>query len=192
MVIGITGNSGTGKTEISKLLAKKIEAEIINADDVAKEMAKKGQEYYTEVVNLFGEDFVEENGLNRKRIADIIYKNSEQREALNKLTFTYVVKEIEQRAKKAKSKNIIIDAPLLFESNLYKICKITIAVLANEETKLKRISTRDKIDETIAKARINIQKNDEFYIEKADYIIKNNGKIEEINLEEICTKIGKN
>ena len=192
MVIGITGNSGTGKTEISKLLANKIEAEIINADDVAKEMAKKGQEYYTEVVKLFGENFVEENGLNRKRIADIIYKNSAQREALNKLTFTYVVKEIEQRVQKAKSENIIIDAPLLFESNLDKICKITIAVLAKEETKLKRISTRDKIDETIAKARINIQKNDEFYIEKADYIIKNNGKIDEINLEEICTKIGKN
>ncbi len=192
MVIGITGNSGTGKTEISKLLAKKIEAEIINADEVAKEMSKKGQEYYTEVIKIFGEDFVEENGLNRKRIAEIIYKNSEQREALNKLTFTYVVDEIEKRVKNAKSKNIIIDAPLLFESNLDKICKITIAVLANEETKLKRISTRDKIDETIAQARINIQKNDEFYIEKADYIIKNNGQIDEINLEEICTKIGKN
>ena len=190
MIIGITGNSGTGKSEISKLLAEKIDAKIINADEVVKELSEKGNEYYEKIVKLFGSSILNNNKLNKPQMAKIIYNNKEKREKLNKLTYKYVVEEIKKRAKNSEYKNLIIDAPLLFESGLKKICNITIGVIANIDNKIQRICKRDNIDEETALARLKIQQEDRFYIQKSDYIIKNNGKINEINLEEICTKIG--
>ena len=193
MVIGVTGNSGSGKSEISKILSNKINAKIIDADKVVKELYTPGQEYYNKILELFGNKVLEKNNkLNRNKIAEIIYNNESEREKLNNLTYKYVVDEIKKRVKKEKNINIIIDAPLLFESKLDEICDITVAVLAEKSLKINRICTRDNIEQKIAISRLAIQKEDSYYQKKADYIVTNNGKNDEINLEEICTRIGKN
>ena len=193
MVIGVTGNSGSGKSEISKILSNKINAKIIDADKVVKELYTPGQEYYNKILELFGKKVLEKNNkLNRNKIAEIIYNNESEREKLNNLTYKYVVDEIKKRVKKEKNINIIIDAPLLFESKLDEICDITVAVLAEKSLKINRICTRDNIEQKIAISRLAIQKEDSYYQKKADYIVTNNGKKDEINLEEICTRIGKN
>ena len=192
MVIGITGNSGTGKSEIAKLLAKKINAEIINADLVAKKLSEPGNIYNEKIIELFGEEILENKKINRKKLAEIVYNNSQKRELLNNLTYIYVGNEIKHMVKLTKKQNVIIDVPLLFESGLDKICDFTIAVLADEKTKVERICKRDGIDESIAKSRLSIQEKIEYYKTRADYILENNGNLNEINLEEICTKIGKN
>lgn len=193
MVIGVTGNSGSGKSEISKILSNKINAKIIDADKVVKELYTPGREYYNKILELFGNKILEKNNkLNRNKIAEIIYNNESEREKLNNLTYKYVVDEIKKRVKKEKNINIIIDAPLLFESKLDEICDITVAVLAEKSLKINRICTRDNIEQKIAISRLAIQKEDSYYQKKADYIVTNNGKKDEINLEEICTRIGKN
>lgn len=193
MVIGVTGNSGSGKSEISKILSNKINAKLIDADKVVKELYTPGQEYYNKILELFGNKVLEKNNkLNRNKIAEIIYNNESEREKLNNLTYKYVVDEIKKRVKKEKNINIIIDAPLLFESKLDEICDITVAVLAEKSLKINRICTRDNIEQKIAISRLAIQKEDSYYQKKADYIVTNNGKKDEINLEEICTRIGKN
>ena len=144
-------------------------------------------------MELFGNKVLEKNNkLNRNKIAEIIYNNESEREKLNNLTYKYVVDEIKKRVKKEKNINIIIDAPLLFESKLDEICDITVAVLAEKSLKINRICTRDNIEQKIAISRLAIQKEDSYYQKKADYIVTNNGKKDEINLEEICTRIGKN
>ena len=192
MILGITGNSGSGKSHLSQIISKRINAQIIDADEIVKELSEPGNNYYNKIIELFGKQILKENKLNKKQIAQIIYNDSEKREKLNKLTYKYVVEEIKKRVEKSKQKNIIIDAPLLFERKLDKIYNKTIAILADFEIKLQRITNRDKIDKKIAKARLDIQPNDEYYKKNADYIIKNNGKIDEAKLEEICTKIGMN
>lgn len=80
---------------------------------------------------------------------------------------------------------------MLFESGLDKICNFTIGVIADINKKIRRICRRDNIEPETARERLNIQKEDEFYIQQSDYIIENNEKIDAINWEEICTKIGK-
>lgn len=192
MIIGITGNSGSGKSEISKIISEKINAKIIDADKIAKKISEPGYEYYEKQVELFGKKILINNKLNRKKIAEIIYNNLKKREELNNLTYKYVVEEIKKEIKKENKKNIIIDAPLLFESNLDKVCDITIGILASTERKIDRICNRDRTNTNTAKARLKIQKNDEYYIEKADYIIENNENLDEINLEELCTIVGMN
>ena len=181
MVIGVTGNSGSGKSEVSKILAKKINAIIINADEEVKKLSEPGNIYYEKIIK-------------KNKLADLIYNNKKARKKINKLTNKYVVKEIIKKTKieKNKNNNVILDIPLLFESKLNKICNFTVAVIAKEEIKINRIINRDNTNENIAKARLNIQPNDEFYKKRASFIIENNENLEKIYLEEICTKIGKN
>ena len=185
MIIGITGNSGSGKSEVSKILAKKINGEIIDADKIVKEMTDTETEYLKKIIELFGNEILIERKINRKKLAEIIYNNEEKRKELNKLTYYYVVNEIKNKINKIKLKNIIIDAPLLFESGLDKICEFTISVIAKPDIKIDRICKRDKIERQTAINRLSIQKKDEYYKLKSDYIIENNERIEEINWEEI-------
>lgn len=192
MIIGITGNSGSGKTIISKILAEKINAKIIDADKIAKKMTSNKTGYLKEIIKIFGQEILEDDKLNRKKLAEIIYKNKIKKHQLDKLTYKYVAKEIQKEVFSEAGKNVIIDAPLLFESGLNKICEINIAVIAKKSIKIERICKRDKIEIETAKARLAIQRAENYYTRKADYVLENNGKIEEINLEEICTKIGKN
>ena len=154
MIIGITGNSGTGKSTIAKLLANKINADIIDADKIAKEMTETETEYLKEIIKLFGEEILVDNKLNRKKLAESIYNNNYKKEQLNDLTYNYVVKEIKNKIKNINNKNIIIDAPLLFESKLDVNCNVTIAILAEKNIKIERICKRDNVERKIAEARL--------------------------------------
>ena len=186
MIIGITGNSGSGKTSISKLLKKELEADIINADEVVKEMSMPGEVYYNEIVKVFGEDVLLENGqINKPKLSDIIFESSEKRDTLNSLTFKYIVEEIKIRADLSKCEIVIIDAPLLIESKLNETCDIVISVIAEEDIKLKRICERDNIDEIIALNRINAQPKNEFYIKNSNLVIINNNSNIEKQVEGI-------
>lgn len=175
-VIGVTGSSGSGKTTVSKILSEELKAKIINADEVVKQMQKEDTEYYKKIVELFGVEIVkEDNTLNRRKIAQIIFEDNVKKEKLDKLTYKYVVEKIKTQVKNAEEKYIIIDAPLLIESRLNEICDIVIAVISQKEEQIKRICKRDNIEENEAKIRLNSQKDNEFYKINADYIVENNG-----------------
>lgn len=141
-----------------------------------------------EIVEKFGQGILLENKeINRPKLAGIIFSNKQKREELNAITYKHVVKKILDEAKKEKQKDIIIDAPLLIETKLNKICDIVISVIANQDIKISRICKRDNIDENTAKLRINSQLSDEVYIKKSDYILVNN----ELDLEKEAEKFVK-
>lgn len=175
--IGITGSSGSGKTTLSKILNERDDVKVIDADKVVRELSVPGTEYLSSIKETFGQEvFLEDGNLNRKKLAQKIYNDNSSREKLNTLTFHYVVNEIIERIKNINDENIkftIIDAPLLFESNLDKCCDFVIALVADFELKVRRICKRDNIDEETAKSRLNIQNEDSYYIEKSDFVIHN-------------------
>ena len=173
-IIGITGNSGSGKTTATEILRRLTNADIIDADKVVKELSVPGTEYLNAIKEKFSESVLFEDGsLNRKELANKIYNNKEDLEILNSLTFKYVVQEIRKRIEESNNTIIILDAPLLFESGLDKECTSVIGLIAPFEVKVNRIVARDGISEEIAYSRINIQAKDEYYIDKADLIIEN-------------------
>lgn len=175
-VIGITGNSGAGKTTVCEIMKTLYDVNIIDADKVAKSLSKKGTAYLKAIEETFGAEIIKEDGnLNRKLLAKKIYENNEDRNKLNNLTFIYVVDEIKNILKQNEEKINIVDAPLLFESGLEKLCDKVITVVATLELKIKRICERDGLDIEVAKSRLKIQNNEEFYINKSDFIIRNNG-----------------
>lgn len=175
MIIGITGNSGSGKTSICEKLGAHLNANIIDADKIVKEICVPGEEYFKEIVNIFGTEILLPSGeMNKKKLANIIFTDDEKRKAINLLTFKYVVEEIKKRAKASKSEFVIIDAPLLIESGLNEICDIVISAIADENIKIKRICKRDNIEEKIARERINAQPKNDYYIKNSNLVIVNN------------------
>ncbi len=193
-VIGVTGSSGSGKTTLSKILNEHEDVKVIDADKVVKEMSVPGTEYLNSIKNTFGQEvFLEDGNLNRKELAKKIYNDKASREKLNRLTFNYVVKEIILRIDAIKNENVkfaIIDAPLLFESGLDKCCDYVIALVADEELKIRRICKRDGIDEETAKSRLKIQNEDSYYTEKSDFVIYNKENCDlKSEIEEIFKEI---
>lgn len=227
MIIGITGSSGSGKSTVCEILKNKYGISVINADKIAKQLSKKGTDYLSDIVKQFGKEILLENGeLNRQKLAEIIYTDTEKRNVLNRCTFRHIREEIKLEIRKLEkidieansvevAKNmekrledentsgvvknatymrepiIAIDAPLLFEAELDKLCQFVIAVISdNRELQIKRIIQRDGITKEQAIARLNAQKSNEFYTTRSKYVIVNNGKLEEVEeqIEKLFTK----
>ena len=192
-IIGITGNSGSGKSTISKLISKNYEAKIIDADKIAKEMTKNNGEYLQAIRQAFGNDVIKNNELDRKKLADIVFLNRAEKEKLDGLTFEYVVEEIKKELEANQNLDyqyIILDVPLLFESKLDKLCDYTIGVIAPKTEKIKRICKRDKLSKEKALQRLNSQPNDEFFTKNCNTVINNENKEETIKMmNEIMLKI---
>ncbi|MFR0823308.1 MAG: dephospho-CoA kinase [Clostridia bacterium] len=188
-IIGITGSSGAGKTEACKILQKRYDAEIIDADEVAKKLSKKGTLYLNSIVDSFGKEIVYKNGaLNRKKLADMIYEDDKKREQLNQCTFDYIVQEIKARINNVNHKEmILIDAPLLYESGLDSICDMVIAIVSETDEQIQRICHRDGITKEMAIKRLNAQADNQFFEEMTDIQIQNNGTLEQ--LKETLQKI---
>ena len=169
-IIGITGNSGSGKSTVSKMISENYEAKIIDADKIAKDMTMNNGEYLQAIKQTFGEDVIKDNTLDRKKLADIVFSNKTEKEKLDSLTFEYVVRRIKEEIKKAQIKSdikyIVLDVPLLFESKINEVCNYTIGVTAPKIEKIKRICKRDKLSEEKALQRLNSQPDDEFFIQK--------------------------
>lgn len=192
-IIGITGNSGSGKSTISKLISKNYEAKIIDADKIAKEMTKNNGEYLQAIRQAFGNDVIKNNELDRKKLADIVFLNKAEKEKLDGLTFEYVVEEIKKELEANQNLDyqyIILDVPLLFESKLDKLCDYTIGVIAPQTKKIKRICKRDKLSKEKALQRLNSQPNDEFFTKNCNTVINNENKEETIKMvNEIMLKL---
>lgn len=178
MIIGVTGNSGTGKTSLCIALSSVIENKsvcILDADKIAKEISVPGNKYFDEIINLFGDSVLSKEGmLNREKLASIIFGDDEKRESLDKITYKYVVEETKKRLNNSNCDIVLIDAPLLIESGLSKICDVVISVIANKEVKLERICKRDNLKEETAILRLNSQKDNDFYIMNSNYVVVNN------------------
>ena len=183
MILGITGSSGAGKSTVCKILEEKYNMKIIDADKIARDLSKKGTRYIADIVKKFGNDIVDENGeLRRKKLAEIIYTDQTKREKLNSCTFKYIKEEIEKQIKNIKDNiDVAIDAPLLFECGLDKICNKVIGVVSKKELQLDRIVARDNVDYDHAAMRLDAQQNENFYRKNCDIIIENNHDLENLN-----------
>ena len=180
-IIGVTGSSGAGKDTLCEILENKYNAEIVDADKIARKLSKKGTMYLKSIVDCFGSNIINRQGeLNRKKLASIIFEDEKKREELNRLTFIYVVDEIKRQINKLKKDIIVVNAPLLFESNLNQICDFVIAIIADKDIQIERIMKRDSLSKEEAEKRLNMQNTNEFFEENADYIIYNKESIKDI------------
>lgn len=185
MLAGITGPSGAGKSEVVKVLAGK-GFEVIDADRIAREIVMPGEPALHLLADRFGRDIILPDGsLDRRRLAARAFSSPENTEALIGITHPSIVARMKERAEAfAKARrNCLFDAPLLIEAGLDKLCDVRIAVIAPAETRIKRLLARDGIPEEEVRARLSRQHDDDYYTTRCDYVIVNNGEIDDLRLE---------
>lgn len=176
LIIGLTGQTGAGKSTVSEIL-EKYGCYHIDADKVAHDILENNKEVQEKLKERFGEDITGANGkIDRKILATRAFADKDSTLALNAITHPAVNNEIQNIILKQKeygTKAVIIDAIALFESGEAKICDYTVAVIAPRDVRLERIIARDKISVSRANERINAQKDESFFTLNADYIINN-------------------
>ncbi len=180
-IIGLTGPTGSGKSTAA-LIAKGLKYKIIDCDKLARKAVKKGSAGLSALVEAFSASILKADGtLNRRELARRAFKTPEDTELLNKTLLPHIAELVMLNV--GGRKNVLLDAPTLFESGLDKICHSTVAVLASNEERLKRITLRDGISKEDALLRMNAGKPDSYYTEKADFIVYNNGDMEKYQSE---------
>ena len=190
IILGITGGSGCGKTTVSKILSEN-GVDVIDCDLVAKKIVAPSMPALNEISDFFGSEYLNSDGtLNRKKLAELVFNSTKHLLKLNEITHKYVEEYINLYIQNSTADIVGIDAAALIESGINKKCDYLLCVLANKDLRLQRIINRDNLSQDEAISRINAQKNDEFYIEQSDYIVYNNGNIDEIN-EQIINILNK-
>ena len=180
LVLGITGGSGSGKSQVCKLLAS-MGAQIIDADEIGHEVTNT-PEVLKEIEVTFGKEMINQDGtLNRKKLGEVVFSSQEALETLNVITHKRIFDKIEEILKKSINEIIAIDAAVLKQTRLKNLCDFVVAVVAPQDQRVKRIMNRDFLSEEMAVKRINSQPTDAQYAHGVDFVILNNGNVENLN-----------
>jgi len=175
LVIGLTGQTGAGKSTVAALLRER-GLTVIYADQIARAVMQPGSEVLAGLASAFGADILFSDGsLNRPLLAQRAFSAPEQTARLNAITHPAIIQNM--RAETARAfregvKAVVLDAPQLFESGENQICDFIIAVTAPEPLRIERIMKRDQISEESARLRANAQKSETYYKEHADILVR--------------------
>lgn len=168
-IIGLIGGSGAGKGMFCSV-AKQMGYTIIDGDEISHYVLQNDAK--EELVNAFGTSILNNNNtISRKVLGEIVFKDKEKLDTLNKVMHKFVESEIENRI----TEKCVIDAAVLHLTPVFGKCTNVIAVVADSEIKIKRIMQRDGITKENAINRIASQPTNEQYIQLADFVIENNG-----------------
>lgn len=191
LCIGITGGIASGKSHVAHILSS-LGYEVIDADLISKQLTQKAQPIYNNIIQVFGKEFIDESEeLNRKKLAEFIFHNPEQREVLNSISHPYIINEIKRRIKISSQEILFLDIPLLYEAHLESLCDKIVCVYLNKETQIKRLMEREQISHSYAIAKINSQLSLEKKKEMADFVIDTKGSFHqtEQNVIELIKQI---
>lgn len=177
-IIGLTGQSGAGKSTVRGVFEENGFA-VIDCDDVARKIASKCT-FLNEVAERFGSDILNSDGtLDRVKTAAMIYNDKAKYTEYCGIIFPYITYDIMRQIERS-DKNILLDAPTLFEAGIDGLCTEIISVTADFELCAERISKRDKITLEKAKERLSSQHGVDFFREHSDFVIENNGSENEL------------
>ncbi|WP_163411276.1 dephospho-CoA kinase [Flavobacterium ajazii] len=171
-IIGLTGGIGSGKTTIADFFGE-MGVPVYIADNEARKIMQS-KTIVDQIKAVFGEFLFENEVLNRAKLAEIVFNNSDKLNQLNAIIHPAVKKDFESWLQKNKNYDYVIyEAAILFESGRYKDCDIVITVTAPEETRIERVINRDKTSREQVLSRMKMQWKDEERISKSNFVIFN-------------------
>lgn len=181
-VIGLTGGIASGKSTVSKFLAKHGFV-IVDADIASRKAVEKGSIGLEAIRTAFGDRVIQADGsLDRKALGVIIFNDKAEREKLNEIVHPRVreIMEEEKAAGLALSKPVVMDIPLLFENKLEHTVEEVWVVYVPEVIQIERLMSRNTLTIDEAKSRIASQISIEEKKQKADKVIDNSGTLEDL------------
>lgn len=182
-LIGLTGGIASGKSTVASIL-KRRGAAIINADDLAREVVEPGREAWREIVNAFGTDILQaDRTLDRQKLRTIIFNDPAARKKIESIIHPRVRALAEQRIREQSAAGyavVVYEVPLLFEGNLQESLRPVILVACDADTQRQRLEQRDSLGAADAQKHIDAQMSLEEKRRLADYVIENNGSLEDL------------
>jgi len=179
LVIGLTGGIGTGKSEVGRILTG-LGAYVIDTDVLAREVVMPGRPALNEIALAFGEEYLHAGELDRKRLADLVFKDSLALKKLNAIVHPQVVEETTKRIAESGASVVVVEVPLLIESGMISMVNQVWVVVSEYELRIKRIMARSSLNREEAISRIASQLGQEEYVAHADVIIDNSGTLTEL------------
>ena len=183
-LIGLTGGIGSGKSTVAQLLVRHC-WELVDADQIARDIVEPGQPALAELAQAFGDDILQEDGsLDRGLLASRAFASREKTAVLNSITHPRINEETQARfdaARQAGADFVVYDMPLLVDKGLHKDMDATIVVDVDAEERVRRLVAYRGLDEEDARRRIAAQIPDDVRRAVADFIIDNNGPREALD-----------
>lgn len=171
--IGLTGGIGSGKSTVAKIF-ETLGIPVYYADAEAKRLMNSSETLKKVIRQNFGEATYENDQLNRKYLAGIVFNNPEKLELLNALIHPVTINDAEQWMQQQSAPYSIKEAALLFESGAAENLDFIVGVYAPQALRIKRVMKRDGLTTDEIMKRINRQVNEEMKMKLCDFVITNN------------------
>ncbi len=182
-LIGLTGGIASGKSTVAAIL-RRLGAVIVNADELSREVVRPDTPGWKELLETFGADILQtDRTLDRQKLRKIVFDDPAARKKLEAVIHPRVRALAEQRIKEHAAAGVSIvvyEVPLLFEGNLQDSLRPVVLVAASTSTQKKRLAERDQLAAAEAEKHIAAQMNLEKKRRLADYVIENDGNVDEL------------
>ena len=185
-MIGLTGGIASGKSTVAKIL-ERFGAAVVNADVLAREVVEPGREAWNEIVDAFGDQVLQpDRALDRQKLRALIFNQPEARKKLESIIHPRVRALADERIREHAAAGyavVVYEVPLLFEGNLHEWLRPVILVACDVDTQRQRLQQRDQLGAAEAQKHIDAQMSLEQKRRLADYVIENNGSLEDLERE---------
>ena len=184
LLVGLTGGIGSGKSTVSALLAER-GAVIIDADRIARDVVEPGQPAYDKVVERFGRDVLDaDERIDRPKLAAIVFGDRDALKDLERITHPAVGERMTQRMAEESTTDhvVVLDVPLLVEKGSYETSG-TIVVDTDPDVAVARVVAQRGMQEDDVRRRMAAQVSREERLGKADFVIRNDGSMEDLRAE---------
>lgn len=160
-IVGITGGIASGKSTVARQL-RSLGMQVIDADELARQVVEPGRPAWKEIVDNFGPEYLnEDQTINRLRLGKLVFSNPELLKKLNSATHPHILNEFKNRIREIRANHhqaiIGLEVPLLYETNMNKLCDQVWVVWVDYQTQLERLMARDGISREDAEKRIAAQ-----------------------------------
>lgn len=179
-VIGLTGNIGTGKTVVRRML-EHLGAYTIDADALSHRAIAKGAPGYEPVLQLFGKWLLDSNGeINRNKLGSLVFNDAPAMRELEEIVHPLVRRAVDVLARRATQPVVVIEAIKLLEGDLRKACDAIWVTYAPQVVQIERLTRKRNISREEALQRINAQAPQTGKIEAANIVIRNIGSYDDL------------
>lgn len=186
LVIGLTGGISSGKSTVTKLFLDK-QVKVIDADQIVRQLQQPNTILLSQLAKTFGSEIILADGnLDRGGLGRLIFQNETAKEKLNDIMKPLIREKLLEGIEAARLANesmVVLDMPLLYEFEFDSLVEVVVVVHVSQETQLKRLMSRDQIDEAYALAKIHSQMSLDQKRDRADFVLVNEGQISELRTQ---------
>lgn len=180
MIVGITGNMGSGKSTVGAIL-RDLGYFVLDADAICHDLYEPNTFVYDFIVNLFGSEILNnDTTINRGKLASFMFNDLIKKEKLELFVHKAILEELKDKSLDCKYAIVFWEVPLLFEAGFNAFVDCVIYVTSNKETRINRVKDRDALSENKILERLKFQKDWTDKLTENDYLIVNDGSLSDL------------